>query len=79
MEPRFSELVVERIGKGGGGREARPRKVRYVKGTDKQFLITAARRITSSQSILRELGRNEMRSSYLYSRCKRLARRKEEH
>ena len=54
MEPRLSELEVERIGKGGGegGREARPHKVRYVKGTDKQFLITAA----SSQSILTRTG-----------------------
>ena len=52
MELRLSELEVEeRTGKGageGGKREARPHKVRDVKGRDKQLIIPAA----SSQRIL---------------------------
>ena len=56
----------DREGIEGGKREARPHKVRYVKGRDKQFMITA-------KGFLRGLGRNEMRNSYLYSRCKGLA------
>ena len=54
-------------GREGGKKQARPHKVRYVKGRDKRFMIPAA----SSQRIL---GGNEMRSSYLYSRCKGLSR-----
>ena len=38
--------------------------------------ITAIKQesINRANGFLRELGRNEMRSSYLYSRCKELAR-----
>ena len=64
MEPRLSELKVERQGREGGKREGGPHKEVNVKGRDKQF--TAA----NSQGFLRELDRNEMGSSYLYWRCK---------
>ena len=50
MEPRLSELKVERQGREGGKREAGPLKEANVKGRDKQSAAA------SSQSILTRTG-----------------------
>ena len=45
MEPRLTELKVERQGREGGKREAGPHKEVNVKGRDKQFTAASSQRI----------------------------------
>ena len=69
MEPRLSELEVERTGKGGRDEKKRGRiRCDTWKGE------TNNSRLPAGKGFLPQLGRNEMRSSYLHSRCKGLAR-----
>ena len=67
MRPRLSELEVQkdRVREGGERKRGEGGK----RERERQHL-----RLPAAEGFFRELGRNEMRSSYLYSRCKGLVR-----
>ena len=71
MEPHLSELEVERTGK--GSREGKEKCGRTRCDTWKGETNNSWSRLPAAKGFLRGLGRNEMRNSYLYSRCKGLA------
>ena len=71
MEPHLSELEVERTGK--GSREGKEKRGRTRCDTWKGETNNSWWRLPAAKGFLRRLGRNEMRNSYLYSRCKGLA------